>query len=181
MRASLYRPGVVLPELVSCCPRNKGFGDKIWLDLNLPEINQDWWSDREPGRSDRQPRVAPGWPKSVINSGHLQVWKQDVKMKLLGPTSNLTWLHVGVRKYKSGTDVLRIWLRVKYKVMEDIVSFLTVNCTPQYGKRFRSYDFLKFTRQLKFRSGQNRVSQKIWDFDSKSNAIPGNFWYQHCS
>jgi hypothetical protein len=60
MRPSLYRPGVAFPELESCFPGNKGCGDQIQLDLNLPVIN---WVRR----SDRQPRATPGRPKSVVN------------------------------------------------------------------------------------------------------------------
>jgi hypothetical protein len=41
--------------------------------------------------------------------------------------------------------------------MEDFLSFLTVICMPLYDERFRSYDFLKSTGQLKFCSGQNQV------------------------
>jgi hypothetical protein len=48
MRPSLYRPGVVFPELESCCPENKGFRDKIRLDLNLPVISWARQSDRAP-------------------------------------------------------------------------------------------------------------------------------------
>jgi hypothetical protein len=29
VRPSLYRPRVVFSDLESCCPRNKGFGDKF--------------------------------------------------------------------------------------------------------------------------------------------------------
>jgi hypothetical protein len=44
MKPSLYRP-----ELESCCSRNKGFGDKIRLDLNLPVISRVRRSNRAPG------------------------------------------------------------------------------------------------------------------------------------
>jgi hypothetical protein len=50
---------------------------------------------------------------NVSGSGHLWIRQQYVKMKFLAPTSILTWPHVAVRKYKSGTDVVRIWLRVE--------------------------------------------------------------------
>jgi hypothetical protein len=49
MKPSLYRPGVVFPELESCCSRNKEFGDKIQLDLNLSVINRVRRSNHAPG------------------------------------------------------------------------------------------------------------------------------------
>jgi hypothetical protein len=48
MRPSLYRSGVVFPDLESCFPQNKGLRDKIGLDLNLPEIFRARWSHRAP-------------------------------------------------------------------------------------------------------------------------------------
>jgi hypothetical protein len=50
---------------------------------------------------------------NAVGGGHLRIRQQDVKTKFLAPTSNLTWPHVAVRKCKSGTDVVRIWLRVE--------------------------------------------------------------------
>jgi hypothetical protein len=67
MRPLLFMHGVFFPELESCCPKNKGFGDKILLDLNLPVINWARRSDYAPGRSNRQPQAVPGQPKSIIN------------------------------------------------------------------------------------------------------------------
>jgi hypothetical protein len=60
MRPSLYRFGMVFPDLELCFPQNKGLRDKIGLDLNFPRTNRD-------RRSDRQPLAAPGWLKSVVN------------------------------------------------------------------------------------------------------------------
>jgi hypothetical protein len=64
MRPSLYRPGVVFPELESCCSQNKRFGDKIRLDLNFPETIRERQSGRTP-LTVRPP--AAGCPGSVKN------------------------------------------------------------------------------------------------------------------
>jgi hypothetical protein len=48
MRPSLYRHGVIFPDLESCSPRNKGLRDKIRPDLNFPGTNRDRRSDRGP-------------------------------------------------------------------------------------------------------------------------------------
>jgi hypothetical protein len=50
---------------------------------------------------------------NVGGSGHLRICQQDVKTIFLALISNLTWLHVAVRKCKSHTDVVRICLRVE--------------------------------------------------------------------
>jgi hypothetical protein len=48
MRPSLYRSGVVFPDLEPCFPQNKGLRDKIRLDPNLPDLVRSRRSDRMP-------------------------------------------------------------------------------------------------------------------------------------
>jgi hypothetical protein len=110
---------------------------------------------------------------NIEGSGHLRICKQDVKTKNFSTSAKsdlTTWSHQKMQIwYPCGKNI---------KVMEDFLSFLTVIFTPWYDQRFRRYDFLELTGLLKFCSGQNQVSHKIWTFDSKSNAISGNFQYQ---
>jgi hypothetical protein len=48
MRLLLYRHGVVFPELMLCCSRNKRFEDKIEFDLNFSKTIRVRRSDRTP-------------------------------------------------------------------------------------------------------------------------------------
>jgi hypothetical protein len=48
MEGSLYRPGVVFPDLESCFPRNKGLRDKIGLGLYFPKNIRDRQSECMP-------------------------------------------------------------------------------------------------------------------------------------
>jgi hypothetical protein len=73
MRPSLYMPGVVLPDLESCFPLNKGLRDKIRLDLNFLRTNRDRRSDHAPLEV-RPP--APGYV-GLAKIGHQQLYKRS--------------------------------------------------------------------------------------------------------
>jgi hypothetical protein len=59
-------------------------------------------------------------------------------------------------------------------VMEYVLIFPTVTCTPRYDKQFRSYHFWKWTEQLKFNYGQNGVTWVIRSLDHLRNGNPVN-------
>jgi hypothetical protein len=52
-------------------------------------------------------------------------------------------------------------LELDRKDIENLLILPMVICTPRYDKQFRSCDFLKSTRLLKFCPGQNQMSHEI--------------------
>jgi hypothetical protein len=75
--------------------------------------------------------VAP-WQVAI-----LEYTKKTSKWKSLTPTSNLTWLQTALRKFNSGADISRIWLRAHYNsfISGELLCCHVAQCSPARWSR----------------------------------------------